>query len=259
MPTDDIHILSSSDSRILISSNVTESSSIELTSYSIERIYYLLKTEKQQYTIIKNKISPPAGFYWSIFGFSAKPNKNTCIFERINGYTSCEKCKKTFVYDSNSGTTHMKQHPCVTDLITQTTSSSINVTLTAEQSKIIKDLIVCWICNDICPVFITEDNGLRGLVEECRRLVNNILRCRSTTSSHIQVVAESCHARIKNVLEEPYKNGSLPISPGFWCNKSKQICYLGVMAVVVDKDYIYYVLDRFCKQFQEYEKTSENI
>ncbi|CAF4748519.1 unnamed protein product, partial [Rotaria sp. Silwood2] len=191
MSTDDIHILPSSDSTILISSNVTNSSSssnfsstssnssssVELTLYSSERIYYLLKNEKQQYTIIKNKVSPPAGFYWTIFGFPAKLNKKTGIFERINGYTSCEKCKKTFVYGPNSGTRNMKQHPCVTDLITQSISSSKDVsmtqttiektmvirkTLTIEQSKTIKDLIVRWICSDIRPVSVIEDDGLRA-------------------------------------------------------------------------------------------------
>ncbi|CAF4906583.1 unnamed protein product, partial [Rotaria sp. Silwood2] len=89
--------------------------------------------------------------------------------------------------------------------------------------------------------------------------VNDILRCRSRISNHIQVVAELCRARIKNFLEEPYKNGSLSISPDFWCDKYKQICYLGVTAAVVDKDYKYYTLDLFCKQFQSYEKTGENI
>ncbi|CAF2805973.1 unnamed protein product [Rotaria sp. Silwood2] len=202
MPTDDIHILSSSDSRILISLNVTDpssssnSSSIELTSCSIERIYYLLKTEKQQCSIIKNKISPPAVFFWPVFGFPAELNKKTGIFEIINGHTSCKKCKKTFVYGSNSGTRHMKQHPCVTDLITQSTSSSKDVSMT--------------------QTIIEKNTGysIYGKIE-----VNDILRCRSTISSHIQVMAESCHARIKNFLEEPYKNGSLPISPDFWCNK----------------------------------------
>ena len=191
----------------------------------------------------------------------------------------------------------MKQHSCVIDLKTQSTSSSKDVamtqitiekvmvvrkTLTVEQSKTIKDLIVRWICNDILPVSIIEDDELRALIQECIRLdmdilciictkyiflgsiygnieVNDILRSRSTVSNHIQVVADSCRARIKTFLEEPYKSECLSISSDFWCGKYKQICYLDVTAVVVDKDYKYYTFDLFCKQFQEYEKTGENI
>ncbi|CAF1492067.1 unnamed protein product, partial [Rotaria sp. Silwood1] len=188
MSTDDIHILSSSsDSPILISSNSSStssnqslsSSSVELTSYSSERIYYLLKNEKQQYTIIKNKVSPPVGSYWSIFGFPAKLNKKP-------------------------------------------------------------------IWNDIRPVSTIEDDGLRALVQECIRLgmdvlylvctkciflgsiygnieVNDILRCRSTISSHIQIVTETCRARNKKFLEEPYKNGCLSISPDFYKKTGENI------------------------------------
>ena len=191
----------------------------------------------------------------------------------------------------------MKQHPCVIDLKTRSTSSSKDVamtqitiekvmivrkTLTVEQSKTIKDLIVRWIYNDIRPVSIIEDDGLRALIQKCIRLgmdilciictkynfldiiysnieVNDIRRSRSTVSNHIQVVADFCRASIKIFSEEPYKSGCLSISPDFWCDKYKQICYLGVTAAVVDKDYKYYTFDIFCKQFQEYEKTDENI
>jgi hypothetical protein len=51
----------------------------------------------------------------------------------------------------------------------------------------------------------------------------------------------------------------LSISPDFWCDKYKQISYLGVTAVIVDEDYKFYTLDLFCKQFQGGEKTAENI
>ncbi|CAF4731498.1 unnamed protein product, partial [Rotaria sp. Silwood2] len=90
--------------------------------------------------------------------------------------------------------------------------------------------------------------------------VNDILRCRSTISNHIQVVAELCRARIKNFLEEPYKNGSLSISPDFWCDKYKQICYLGVTAAVVDKDYKYYTLDLFfCDRGSNFLKAFQHL
>ncbi|CAF4758103.1 unnamed protein product, partial [Rotaria sp. Silwood2] len=89
--------------------NVSSSSSSNSISYSSERICYLLKHEQQQYDIVDNKASSAVDSYWSIFGFPAKLNKETGRFERIMGFTSCHKCKKTFVYGPHSETTHMKQ------------------------------------------------------------------------------------------------------------------------------------------------------
>ena len=73
------------------------------------------------------------------------------------------------------------------------------------------------------------------------------------------IIFKSCRARNTAFLEEPYKSECLSISSDFCCDKYKQICYLGVTTVVVDKDYKYETFDLFCKQFQEYEKTSENL
>jgi hypothetical protein len=265
------------------------SSSSNSLSYTSERIHHLLKYEKHQYDIIDNKTSSAVASYWSVFGFPAKFNTETGSFERIMGFTSCRKCKKTFVYGPNSGTTHMKQHPCVITGNMKTSTQTpidkmmlIRKTLSDEQSKVIKDLIVRWICSDIRPFCIIDDDGLRALIQECVRLgmhlfylisveytflgsiygnvdVNDILRGRTTISSHIQVAAKSCRERIKGLLQEPYKNRCLSISPDFWCDKYKQISYLGVTAVIVDEGFKYYTVDLFCKPFQEREKTAENI
>jgi hypothetical protein len=40
----------------------------------------------------------------------------------------------------------------------------IRKTLTAEQSNLIKDLIVRWVCGDIRPISIIDDEGLRELL-----------------------------------------------------------------------------------------------
>ncbi|CAF4106232.1 unnamed protein product, partial [Rotaria sordida] len=284
---------SSSNTNILSSSssntNVSASSSSNSLSYASERICYLLKHEKQHYDIIDNKASSAVGSYWSVFGFPAKLNKETGSFERIMGFTSCHKCKKTFVYGPHSGTTHMKQHPCIiTDNMKTSTQTPIDKVmlirkkLSDEQSKVIKDLIVRWICSDIRPFSIIDDDGLRALIQECVRLgmhlfylisieytflgsiygnvdVNDILRGRTTISAHVQVVAKSCRERIKELLQEPYKNRCLSISPDFWSDKYKQISYLGVTAVIIDEGFKYYTIDLFCKPFQELEKTAENI
>ncbi|CAF3371837.1 unnamed protein product [Rotaria sp. Silwood2] len=123
----------------------------------------------------------------------------------------------------------------------------IRKTLSNEQSKVIKDLMVRWVCSDNRPFSIIDDNGLRALIQECVKLgsiygnidVNDILRGRTIISAHLQVVAKSCRERIKESLQEPYKNRCLSISPDFRCDKYKQISYLGVTAVIVDEGFKY--------------------
>ncbi|CAF2911354.1 unnamed protein product [Rotaria sp. Silwood2] len=93
----------------------------------------------------------------------------------------------------------------------------IRKTLSNEQSKVIKDLMVRWVCSDNRPFSIIDDNGLRALIQECVKLgsiygnidVNDILRGRTIISAHLQVVAKSCRERIKESLQEPYKNRSI--------------------------------------------------
>jgi len=75
----------------------------------------------------------------------------------------------------------MKHHSCVTYEAKTSTSIStptrspkvqpttnkmvmIRKTLTAEQSNLIKDLIVRWVCGDFRPISIIDDEGLRELL-----------------------------------------------------------------------------------------------
>ena len=155
----------------------SSSSSSNYLPYSSKRISYLLKHEKYKYRIVDNKASSAVAPHWSVFGFPAKLNEKTSSFERIIGFASCNKCKKTFVYGTNSGTTHLKQHSCVIDadmkVSTQTSIDKMMLVrkkLSDEQSKVIKDLIVWWVCGDIRPFSIIDDHGLRELIQECVRL-----------------------------------------------------------------------------------------
>ncbi|CAF1416101.1 unnamed protein product [Rotaria magnacalcarata] len=219
MYDDDICTISSSSATSFSSSNSNvsaSSSSISLlntnslspaslsgpSTYSSERIYHLLKHEKHRYDIIYKKITSDVTSYWSIFGFPAKLNQQTGSFERIIGFISCGKCKKTFVYGPNSGTNHMKSHSCVAFEIKSNTSTTksttiststqptidkmvlIRKTLTTGQSNVIKDLIARWVCGDIRPLSIIDDSGLRVLIQECVKFgslygnidVNDLLR-----------------------------------------------------------------------------------
>ncbi|CAF1391214.1 unnamed protein product [Rotaria sordida] len=267
--------LSTSSSTILNSSGFSSSSS---STYTSDQIRFLLKNEKQRYEVIPNKAKSAKAPHWSTFGFPAKLNEKTGIFERIIGFASCNNCKKTFVYNSNSGTSHLKEHSCTSNLIQTSTTSvmkqptveqylTVQKNLTTDQSTVIKDLIARWICTDIRPFSIIEDGGLRLLIQECVKLgslygnihVDNILRGRTTISNHIYKLADTSRQQIKLILQEPYNSGCLSISPDFWNDKHRQISYLGVSATFVDSNYHYYTIDLLCRPFEAPDKSSTNV
>ncbi len=47
---------------------------------------------------------------------------------------------------------------------------TIRKILTAEQSNLIKNLIVQWVCGDIHPTSIIDDEGLQAFIQECVKL-----------------------------------------------------------------------------------------
>ncbi|CAF2133189.1 unnamed protein product [Rotaria magnacalcarata] len=130
---------------------------------------------------------------------------------------------------------------------------TIQKTLTNDQSNIVKDLIADLICTDIRPFSIIEDNGLRLLIQECIRLgslygnvdVNDILRGRTTISNHIYRLANSSRSQMKLLLQEPFENRCLSISPNFWTDQYRQISYLGTTVTFVDSDDHYHTIDLF--------------
>jgi hypothetical protein len=269
------------------------SSSASSTAYTSDKIQFLIRNEKQRYDIISNNAQSAKASHWSKFGFPAKLNEKTGIFERIFGFASCHDCKKTFVYNSNSGTSHLIHHSCVSNLAQISTTSSMKQTtieqsltihksLTADQSTTVKDLISRWICTNIRPFSIIEDDGLKQLIQECIRLgmcfilcilfsyiclgslygninVDNILRSRTVISDHIHKLADQSRQQIKLILQEPFQSRCLSISPYFWSDKYRQISYLGVTATFVDSNYHYYSSDVFCRPFEEPDKSSTNV
>ncbi|CAF3851884.1 unnamed protein product [Rotaria magnacalcarata] len=251
------------------SSSISTSTNTNTTSSSISYIY----TSPNSST---NHSSPAPTLVTSSDTSSNRNEKGN--FERIFGYASCHDCKKTYVYNSNSGTSHLKQHSCVlnqdkssrTNSMKQTTVEqvlTVQKTLTDDQSNVVKDLIAGWICTDIRPFSIIEDNGLRLLIQECIRLgslygnvdVNDMLRGRTTISNHIYKLANWSRSQMKLLLQEPFENRCLSISPDFWTDKYRQISYLGVTVTFVDSDYHYHTIDLFCRPFEEPDKSSTNV
>ncbi|CAF3075368.1 unnamed protein product [Rotaria sp. Silwood2] len=244
--------LSTSPSTILNSSRFSSSSSS--STYTSDKIRFLLKNEKQRYEVISNKAKSAKAQHWSNFGFPAKLNEKNC------------------------GTSHLKEHSCTSNLIQTSTTSvmkqptveqclTVQKNLTTDQSTVIKDLITRWVCTDIRPFSIIEDGGLRLLIQECVKLgslygnidVDNILRGRTTISNHIYKLADASRQQIKLILQEPFESGCLSISPDFWNDKYRQISYLGVTATFFDSNYHYHTIDLLCRPFEGPDKSSTNV
>ena len=184
--------------RISSSTNLNSlnfSPSASSTVYTSDKTQFLLRNEKQRYDVISNNAQSAKASHWSKFGFPAKLNEKTGIFERIFGFTSCHDCRRTFVYNSNSDTSHLIHHLCGSNLAQISTTSStkqptvehcltIHKSLTTDRSTTIKDLIARWICTNIRPFCIIEDDGLKQLIQECIRLGMCVF---SVSCSHIYV------------------------------------------------------------------------
>ena len=118
---------------------------------------------------------------WDLFGFPAVIDDNGDP-QRIDGFVSCRKCFTTYSFKSNS-TLLLKQHDCEISKernkrllangspSTQQSLSSFyptqSATLKPSEIMKIKDLQAEWICQNIRPFSIVEDNGLRRLIQEC--------------------------------------------------------------------------------------------
>lgn len=112
--------------------------------YTSKRIEMLLKTQGHRYTIVDNEKNHTSKC-WEVFGLPAliEPNGKREIIEK---FVTCRKCFITYAFNSNI-TRHMNGHVC-------------------ESSKRIKDLLAKWVCQDIRPFVIVEDEGFRHLAQE---------------------------------------------------------------------------------------------
>jgi hypothetical protein len=156
-----------------------------------ETVKFLLQSNKEKYTIIKNESSVSSVDWWKAFGYPSKLNENGEYY-RIKGFISCFKCFNTFIYNSSSGTTRIKQHAAKC-FGTSSNSSSSNVTDSIDSSTFtqgtlsqhgfknnsklsdkeidnIKQLSAQWICHDLRPFSTLDDIGFRNLAQELIRI-----------------------------------------------------------------------------------------
>ncbi|CAF1430901.1 unnamed protein product [Adineta steineri] len=275
--------LTSSTSSSLGGSCISSSTASSNTSYTRENIQHHLKYNKAEYVILNNSNNKNSSVCWRSFGFPAKLDING-VPQKINNFVSCKNCFTTYSYISNS-TTFLMKHNCLSsDRKTNSTlSSSCNtsssqtlittygqpktVRLPDSHSKEMKDLLVRWICKDVRPFAIVDDDGFRKIAQRCVSIgaqygnidINQILRSSSTISSHIHEIADNERARLKDLLALATKNGSLCLCPDLWTDNNRQCSYLGITASFVDDEYQLHNIDLCCHPFPNVKKTAENI
>ncbi|CAF1553129.1 unnamed protein product [Adineta ricciae] len=261
---------------------VSSSASSSSENYTREKIQRHLKFDKAHYVILDNSNSKNSAICWRSFGFPAVLDTNGAP-QKIPNFVSCKKCFTTYSYVSNS-TTFLNKHSCLSSdqktkstlpssrdtssqsLITNYSQPKI-VRLPDSYSKDMKDLVVRWICKDMRPFAIVDDDGFRSIAQRCVSIgaqygninVNEILRSSGTISSHIHELADVERARLKKLLSSAIKNRSLCLCPDLWTDNNQQCSYLGISASFVDDDHQLHNIDLCCHPFPNVKKTAENI
>ncbi|CAF4618940.1 unnamed protein product [Rotaria socialis] len=141
------------------------------------------------------------------------------------------------------------------------------VQLPDKEINLVKDLTCKWLCQDMRPFSIVEDVGLKNLLQQFISLgatygeidLKSIFRGADVYAKHIYKLADDYRAILKNLLQEPYENGCVCISPDLWTDPYKQISYLGISISFVDKEYIYKSFDLCCEPYTQVDHTGENI
>ena len=158
------------------------SSTVVSQSYTYQQITNCLFTKRDQFSIIPNDRFDTKANYWKIMGYPAKLNCSNKM-EKIDGFISCQKCFKTYVYNRRTGTTHLNNHKCI-----KMTKSSISLEgsilkqssivttwspadlksfkLTDKEMNKVKNLCSRWLCENVRPFSIIQDNGLRNFIQE---------------------------------------------------------------------------------------------
>jgi hypothetical protein len=166
------------------SSCMTDSPSNRSIEYTCKKIEMLMKQQSDQYVVVPNNRGHSSKC-WDLFGFPAMIESIDEQPKIIEKFVTCRKCFTTYSFISNS-TRLLNIHICRTtprprsaSLTTSLNSSSTlhQTSLTSygtftktkihdSQIKRIKDLQAHWVCRDIRPFTVVEDEGFRQLAQE---------------------------------------------------------------------------------------------
>lgn len=173
-----------SDLTCNLSSASSCSTATRAVEYSCKQIELLLKRDRERYTIVENKKNRHSKC-WDLFGFPAEVHTGDEQPRIIENFVTCRKCFSTYSFVSNS-TRLMNSHDCdktkrsratysspVFSDSSASTQSSLLSFSTPSKIKIndvqlnkMKNLQARWICQDIRPFAILEDDGFRRIAQE---------------------------------------------------------------------------------------------
>ncbi|CAF4498504.1 unnamed protein product [Rotaria sp. Silwood2] len=238
------------------------------------------RKKEVKYTVVANGITKShAAVWWSKFGFTKEIVSGET--HSISNFVSCQHCFATYRYGASS-TESISHHQChaATSSCAFTFNKS-HCTLDAyfnknkkqfrvsEQQNLTK-LFSIWISDSFRPISIIDDSGLReicsyfydlGTKNADRHMdVQSLFQSKQTVSRCIIDQAHYYRVQLTELIKEPIENKSLTISPDMWCDRYRQISYLGLTVTYVDSNMKYHKFTMSCRDFPvDLSKSGENI
>ncbi|CAF0930039.1 unnamed protein product [Adineta ricciae] len=247
--------------------------------YDAINIKKLLKDQPTKYVLVDNKNVNHAkpSPCWKKFGLPAIRDENNRD-SVINKFASCRSCFTTYTYTHGS-TKSLNSHKCPKELpFTSSPISSLNSKsssvysnnspLISAKKKTITKLIGTWVCQNMRPISIVEDEGFISIIQKCLTWNtgslsnisgNDIVPSRWSISREISRQADDIRASLGGVLKSAAEQGVLAISPDLWSDKFKQNNYLGITGHFIDERNSLHSIELCCEPYTEINKRAPNI
>ncbi|CAF3221229.1 unnamed protein product, partial [Rotaria sp. Silwood2] len=177
----------------------------------------------------------------------------------VSNFVSCIHCFTTYRYGSSS-TESISHHECsgpTSSFKSATTENSStldkhfmkqkNPFRLCEQRHFTK-LFTNWICDDLRPISVVEDSGLKEICSYFYSLGEK--NC--SRSMDLDSLFQS--------QQTPVENQALTAAPDIWTDRYRQLSYLGVTLTFIDLSQQFKKLTLCCRNFPvDLAKTAENV
>ncbi|CAF1591790.1 unnamed protein product [Rotaria magnacalcarata] len=236
-----------------------------------DQIKRLLCKRNPQFSVIAHGVTKThLASWWSSFGFAMETLSNETF--TVSNFVSCTQCFTTYRYGSSS-TESMSHHRCSESIFTLTLDKHFikqkNPFRVGEQRHLTK-LITNWIADDLRPISIIEDLGLKEICsyfyalgeKHCSRSMDleSLFQSRFTISRALKSEAQLYREQITELIKEPLIAHALTASPDMWTDRFRQLSYLGVTVTFVDSTEQIKKLTLCCRNFPvDLSKTGEHI
>ncbi|CAM4850984.1 unnamed protein product, partial [Rotaria magnacalcarata] len=123
-----------------------------------------------------------------------------------------------------SSTSRIAFHDALSDLPKSTPPDPNNIKISEKEKNLFKTSLTNWICLNIRPINIIEDEGLKSLIDLSIRKgymhgpvsVSSLFPCRKTITKEIQKIGMTGRDEMKTVLIKAAKERRLSLSPDLW-------------------------------------------